>query len=586
MDIKKLFSSFFATFAFFYFSTVFSNSTFTTKTLNLFSGGGISTTFAAKFTLFLGTMLFVTVAVGKILKIAFKLPTVAGQIIGGIVLGPSLINIQSLKMFDEPLNMIDFASHKIYSLASTDIFMFFILLTSSTMTVAYLLWIAGHETDVQDMAKVGLVSTTAGFLASITPIFMITPTVYYLFNSQYNLASSVGLSIVFAATSVSIPVAMLVSQKKMHFRFAKATMGAAIIDDILAIVLFSLFTILLQSGLLGQSYCTTTLGHKCSITNSLLYMILSFVIMFVAGKYIIKPGSGWLKNRHLTHLIPAFAIGMMLIYFSLAEILGGLAGITGAYFAGLFHRTGDEKHSAEKIISPYVNVLLLPLFLGSVGMQVNISQLTLHSWTVVTAILFMAILSKMVGCYLSTSISNISRKNKKHNWSILESYLFGSSMVARGEVGLVLATILKGTQLINSEQYVICITVIVITTIITPIMLSIGFHLLDKALKIKAAKALRSIKIGPFKHLSARQVFTMMTTINLPSPIKSVIQLSEAKKVLTLSNNLKVLLKPEEGIIVEGHEKQINELLATLKNALDQDIELIPSHLPLVDEQI
>ena len=378
INIKRSFFSLFSFFSFISFNSLYSSSSnITIKALDLFSGGGITTTLAAKFTLFIGTILFITVGVGKILKIIFKLPVVAGQIIGGIILGPTLLNIQSLKIFDEPLKMIDFTTQKIYTLASTDIFMFFIILSSSTITVAYLLWIAGHETDIQDMAKVGIVSSVAGFLAAITPIIMISATTYYFFGNQYNLASSLGISVVFAATSVSIPVAMLVSQQKMHFKFAKATMGAAIIDDILAIIIFSIFTIMLQSGILGKSYCATKFGHQCSIMSSILYMILSFLIMFFVGKYIIKTVGNWLQKKHLTHLIPAFAIAMMLIYFSFAEILGGLAGITGAYFAGLFHRMGDEKHNAEKVISPYVNVLLLPLFLGSVGMQVHLNELTI-----------------------------------------------------------------------------------------------------------------------------------------------------------------------------------------------------------------
>ncbi|MFH1643793.1 MAG: cation:proton antiporter [bacterium] len=566
-------------------TNLYSSPPFTTKNLDLFSGGGATAAFAAKFTLFIATILFVTVAVGKILRLLFRLPVVAGRIIGGIILGPSLLNIQGLKIFEEPLNIIDYASKKIYILASTDLFMFFVILLSSTITVAYLLWIAGHETDIQDMAKVGVVSTLAGFLAAFTPIVMISSTLSYFFKDSYNLVSSIGIGVVFAATSVSIPVAMLVSQKKMHFKFAKATMGASIIDDILAIIIFSVFSVLLQGGTLGKSYCSTTFsGHQCNIWSSMLYMILSFVLMFLIGRFFIKNANHWFKKFHFNHLIPPFAIAMMLAYFSLAEILGGLAGITGAYFAGLFQRMGDEKHNAERIISPYVNVFLLPLFLGSVGMQVDISKVNSSSWIIVLFLLFVATISKMIGCYFSTTIANLFQK--KNKWSNLESYLFGSSMVARGEVGLVLATILKGTQLINLEQYVICVTVIVLTTIVTPIMLSIGFVWLDKKAEEKETKQIRKIKIGPFNYLSSRQIFNIITTIDLPSPIKSVVQLAEAKKVLTLSNNLKVVLRPEEGIYIEGNEKQINDLLSALKKSLDLDIDLIPNHLPPTETQI
>jgi len=586
MDISKLLSSLFILSSSSIFESFAKSHTevlpnYYKSTLNIFADGGISSLFAAKATLYLATILFVTIAVGKILKFFMKLPVVAGQIIGGVILGPSLLNINHFSIFQEPLKVIDQVSKKTYIIASTDMFLFFVLLVSLTLTVAHLLWIAGHETDIQDMAKVGMVSTLAGFLAALFPILMIFLTTYYLFGNEFNFASSIGIGVVFAATSVSIPVAMLVSQKKMYLRFSKATMGAAIIDDILAIILFSLFTVLLQSKILGDGCnCATFSGHNASISSSLIYMLFAFLIMLIAGRFIIKPVTMLLRHMHLSHLIPSFAIIMMLLYFSWAEMVGGLAGITGAYFAGLFHRTGDEKHGAEKVISPYVNVMLLPLFLGSVGMQANLSVLTTFDYGIVIVLLFMAIISKLIGCYLSTFIANFFRSKNVTKWSLLESYLFGSCMIARGEVGLVIATILRGAQIISAEQFVICIAVIVLTTIATPIMLTIGFNKMEELLKEKIEKKIITIKIGPFKNLSSRQIFTLLTTIDLPCPIKSVVQLSEAKRVLTLSNNLKVFLEPEEGLIIEGNEKQIKELLTWLKNALLEDFDLIPDAPP------
>jgi len=548
--------------------------------INILADGGINATFVAKFALFIAIMLFGTIATGKILKSLFRLPAVAGQIIGGIFLGPSLLNITKLSYFTSPLEFINKSAQHIYTIASADIFFFFILLISSGLTVAYLLWLAGHETDVQDMAKVGMVSVLAGFLGAIVPIGMTTATIYYLFGKSYSLASAIGLGVVFAATSVSIPITMLISQKKMHLRSSKATMGAAIVDDILAVILFSLFVVLLQSGLFGNVHCTQSFGHCSTIQGSLGRMLLSFIIMFVTGYFLIKPINIWLKKAKLTHLLPSFAALMMLGYFCIAELVGGLAGITGAYFAGLFHRMGDHNHSAERAISPYVNTFLLPLFLGSVGMQVDITVLDPKDFVIVLILLFVAIISKLLGCQLTSMTSNMIGRSKK--WSLLETYIFGSSMVARGEVGLVIATILNGTNLITPQQYVICVAVIVLTTIASPIMLALGFSQMEKERKEKhmPKKEIYSIKIGPFKYLPVRLIFNAMVSIlEKTEKVNSIVQLDEGKKVLTLTDNVKIFFKPDQGIILEGNKDKIHDILNNFDENINKDIKQIHKSL-------
>ena len=557
-------------------SRISSSKFYRTITINNLSQGGINATFAAKFTFFIAILLLTTILVGKILKKIFKLPTVAGQIIGGILLGPSLINIKEIHFFTQPLQFIDSAKHQIYQIASSDLFFFFILLISSAITVAYLLWLAGHETDVADMAKVGLESTLAGILGAIVPILIITATAFYLFGATYSLATSIGLGVVFSATSVSIPIAMLISQNKMNLRSSKATMGAAIVDDILAVILFSIFIVLLQGGMLGTAHSFETIGHCPGIANSLAYMFITFLIMFLFGRYIIANITKMLRNLRMSHVIPSFATLMMLSYFSLAELLGGLAGITGAYFAGFFHRMVDTRHKAVRAVSPFVNTILLPIFLGSIGMQVDMTLLKTTDWLIVVALLFAAIISKLAGCQITTSFSNLFIKNKKQKWSFLESYLFGSSMIARGEVGLVIATILNGTHLITPTQYVICVTVIVLTTIASPIMLSIGFDLLGK--KEKPAEKEFCMRIGPFKYLSSRYIFDVISDqLEREEKVTPIVALSEGKKILNLEErNVEIILEPEKGIVFRGDEEKIREILDNLRNLLAHDVETIP----------
>lgn len=531
---------------------------------------GISAHFVAHFALFLSTVLLWTIAWGKLLKVLLRLPVIAGQIIGGILLGPSLMDVASWHVFSHPLSVVDRVSGAWYALASSDIFIFVLILISSTLTVSYLLWIAGHETDVRDLMKVGVTATTAGILGALVPIFMTVAAVITFFG--YSVVQGVGLGLIFAATSVSIPVAMLFSQNKMHLKSSKATLGAAIVDDIFAVVLLSMFFIAVQQGVFG--YCVdVNMPCNTTITESLVYMLVAFTVIFFTGYFVIPPVIEWLRKHHQSHLIPSIANGSMLLYFTFAELVGGLAGITGAYFAGLFHQMGDKKHAAEKVISPFVNTLLLPLFLGSIGLQLNIRILTKEQWIITAVLLIVAIASKLIGCFISTGMSNMLGHRDAHKWTMLESYLFGASMVARGEVGLVVSTILRGSGVISAEQYAVAIVVIVLTTISTPILLAIGFSLLEATPGKSTVGAGKVVNIGMFDHIDTAQMFNIMVRyIENSDAYRTVVQIAEGKRILNIEcRKVKIILCPDEGIIIEGDRTQATQIIDQVRQAILAD---------------
>jgi Kef-type K+ transport system membrane component KefB len=289
-----------------------------------------------------------------------------------------------------------------------------------------------------------------------------------------SMVEALGLGLIFSATSVSIPVAMLYAARKMHLKSSKATLGAAVVDDIVAVLFLSLFFLMVQSGFFANFSQVVESGHRLSIIESCGYLFFSLSLLIGCGYWIVRPGIRWLSASEYNYLLAPVATGVMLLYFGFSELFGGLAGITGAYFAGLFHRMGDEQHRAEKVIAPFVNAILLPVFLGSIGLQVNICLLRMFDWMVVGILLFFAIVSKLIACFIATGLSN-RFASSKGQWTLLEGYLFGSAMVARGEVGLVIATILHGSRIIAPDTYVIAVVVIVLTTIATPIMLAWGF---------------------------------------------------------------------------------------------------------------
>lgn len=537
---------------------------------------GLSTIFVAKFALFLAVLLFWTIISGQILKALFKCPTIAGQIIGGIFIGPSCFDILHWKVFKEPLRIFDAATDTIYTLASSDLFLFFVILISAALTVSYLLWIAGHETEVRDIFHVGVTATSAGILGAVMPILF---TIAYdgIFGG-FNLIQAISLGLIFSATSVSIPVTMLVSQRKMHLKSSKATLGAAIIDDIFSIILLSIFFIALQAGTFGEFTGVLHAAHGVTIGEAIVYMLFSFAFIFFTGYFLIPPALRWLQDHHSSYLLASFASGAMLLYFAFAEMIGGLAGITGAFFAGLFHRMGDSRHQAEESIAPFVRSFLLPLFLGSIGLQVNISLLSYYQWMSVILLLFLAILSKMLACFISTFFSNLSGRRSVNKWTTLESYLFGSSMVARGEVGLVISTILRGSQIITADQYVIAVVVIILSTIVSPLMLAVGFFLLEKSSADNTEDYV--CNLGLFNTVGTTHMFSIiLNSIDAMGAYKTSVDISEGCQIVSLEgHNVKIIFDPEEGITFRGNRAKIEDIINKVRASMADDLNRLPEN--------
>ena len=146
----------------------------------LLTDAGLDAHFIAQFALFIAVLLVGTIVIGKLCKFLFKLPIIAGQIVGGIILGPSLLNIRQLPLFTQSAVFVDMASGHAYSFVSSDFFLFFVLVVSASITVGYLLWAAGYETNLKSLAKVGVVAVNAGVLGAVVPIVIIAGLAYFL----------------------------------------------------------------------------------------------------------------------------------------------------------------------------------------------------------------------------------------------------------------------------------------------------------------------------------------------------------------------------------------------------------------------
>lgn len=410
--------------------------------------------------LFVTTLLAGSLFVGRVVRHFFNMPEVAGQILGGMLLGPSGLDIAHV--FNVPVLFQALSEHAethLFTCGSSDLSSYLVVMLSATFAVPALLWMAGHETDIESVSRVGFSAVVAGILGAILPIGMISSFLYIVVPDAWSWTAFIGMGLVFAATSVSISIAVFFAYDRMHGRAAQVTLGAAVIDDIVAVILLSLYMAFGQNAQ-GSLSVLSLFGH---IAGALL-------LMMVLGYYGIRPFVAWVSKHKWYDLLPSIAVVCMGIFFVIAETVGHLAGVTGAYFAGLFHRMGDAHHAAEKKITPFVQAIFLPLFLGSIGLQVNMRLLQVSDWILLCGILVLAIISKIIACFCTLFIDNYITSTKKP-WNMLEMWIFGTSMVARGEVGLIVSTILYGAHIFSQQQYVIAVVVVTLTTIISPILL-------------------------------------------------------------------------------------------------------------------
>ena len=543
------------------------NTTFWSLPTGLLMHAGLNPHFIATFCLFLAIMLLWTCLCGIILEKVVRLPLVAGYIVAGIVLGPSILNIAQWPIFAHPVILHDMIAHQQYAIAGSDLSIFFVLLISGSITVAYLLWLAGYETQLEEIAQVGTAAVTAGVLGAVLPIIVIGAALYYV-GGSWTLPQAIGMGVIFSATSVSIPVAMLFATNRMHLRSSKATLGAAIIDDVLAVVLLSIFFIVLETGVFGSAGTMIKQAHSTSLGAALGYMVATGLCLTALGYYAFPIIMRLFTKWGYGQVISLFAVIFMLFYFAGAELLGGFAGITGAYLAGFLFRRADTRHYAHKILTPFVQSVLLPLFLGSIGLQINVGLLHLSDWLVVGWLLVLAIIAKLVGCWIATSLSNVLGRTPTP-WSLLESYLFGSSMVARGEVGLVVATVLYGLQLLTSVQYIIGIVVIVLTTIASPIMLAIGFA------QEKTEGTGGPVMLGRFELFGSLAMFNAMVhCLEQNGYVVNRVQMADGgQAALVDGQNIKLLLSPTQGVSIEGNNAKVREILTLIATSLSEEIQ-------------
>ena len=360
----------------------------------------------------------------------FKLPQVVGALLAGLILGPAVFNI---------IEETDF----IRQLAEVG--------------VIVLLFNAGLESNLSEFKKSGKTSFIVAVMGVIIPLIGGTILAYCINHGKVENVSAfvqnIFIGSVLTATSVSITVETLRELGKVSTSVGNIIVGAAIIDDVL--------------GMLVLTIITSLAGSAVSVIKVIVKIVGFFIFSIIVGIITYKLFNKWVDKYDIDKrrfVIVSFVI-CLLLSFS-AEEFFGVADITGAYIAGLVLSSNKETIYITKRFETLSYILLSPVFFASVGLNVKLPDLNGEIVIITIALIVVAILTKIIGCGLGAKLCGYNN---------MESIQIGSGMITRGEVTLIIAS--KGLALGLMSSYFLTpvILMVVFTSIFTPILLKIVF---------------------------------------------------------------------------------------------------------------
>jgi len=394
------------------------------------------------------------------LSVRYGQPAVFGEILIGLLLGPTVIDLMHLWPFAPSPTALEQTVKDF-----------------SEIGVILLMFVAGLETDLGEMKRVGRVAFWAAAGGVILPMAggALASRAF-----GYGWRESVFIGTVLTATSVSISAQTLMELKQLRSKEGSTILGAAVIDDVMGIIVLSFVVAFSSIGgggtglgtertlpvLLSQSLFG---GNKAAeIALVILLMTFFFAASIWFGWRYFDPLLEKIRNIPASQALLAATVGVALLYAFFAQYVGQVAAITGSYIAGVLFAQTRFKREIDEGIHPLTYSILVPVFFISIGLEADGRALVGDSGklALMGAILAVAILGKVIGCFFPALLCGFNRR---------ESLRVGVGMISRGEVGLIVAGVGLASGVINQEVFSIMVIMVLVTTMITPLLLRLVF---------------------------------------------------------------------------------------------------------------
>lgn len=362
-----------------------------------------------------------------------KVPQVVGEIVAGLLIGPSALGLVGQTSF---------------------------LTQMAEIGVILLMFSAGLGTNLKNMIKTGPFACLVAVCGVAVPLILGT-LLYMLFYGFAAVGSphfykAVFIGVILTATSVSITVQTLSELGKLKSKLGTAIVSAAIIDDVIGIMVL---TVVIGIG-------ANTAGASAGILSVMMRSLLFFVFSGVLGYACYKLFKALNKKYSHTQRIPIFGLALCMFMAYTAEKYFGVADVTGAFVAGIILCNINDAEYIERKMAINSYILFGPVFFAGIGLKTDIHGI---SGTIVLfsiCFVLVALVSKIIGCGLISRIC-------KYSWR--DSLIVGVGMMTRGEVALIVAQKGLSVGLLDSIYFTPVIILIIVSSILTPIFLKLLF---------------------------------------------------------------------------------------------------------------
>ena len=355
------------------------------------------------------------------------MPQVVGALLAGVILGPSVLGVLTETEF---------------------------VVQTAEIGVILLLFLAGLDTDLEEVKKTGLASVLIAIIEIIISLVGGTLVYYFFYKDNANndplfLLKSVFMGVIVTSTSVTIAVEALREMGKLKGKMGTTILGAAILDDIIGIIILTVIISITDTSVKP---------------SSVFIKIILFFIFIGILYWVIHKSRRFIEKQNGKRRSSIYALAFCFILAYISERFFGIADLTGAYFAGIILcNIGVKEYIARKVtILSYL--IFSPIFFASVGIKTDVNGITVSIILFTVVLLIVSILTKVIGCYIGAKIC------KFNNFT---SLAIGTGMIARGEVSLIVAQ--KGSEagLLNQSLFPAIVIVVIFTTLMTPIILKL-----------------------------------------------------------------------------------------------------------------
>lgn len=423
----------------------------------MFSGNS-----AIGFCAVLAIILFTTKSLGLIFR-HYGLPQVLGFIIAGLIIGPKIFG--------------DFCGFALIGFDGGDYFSIISISEENALSifskigVLLLMFSVGLETNLEELKNTGLAAFLVASAGVVVPLllgFLLSLCFGNIGLGTEHIFRCLFIGTILTATSVAITISVLKELGKVNTKLGTTIVSAAIIDDVLGIVLLSVTTGVAKSGIGAAENGFE--AFKSTIYGTII-MIIAFFIFAIAMGWVLSKGFKWLDKRWPgTHRIPIYSIAVCFGYSFLAEEVFGVADITGAFLAGVVLST---VHRASKYVDNQVEVdtytIFAPVFFANIGItSISFKGINIGIMLFAFLAVLMGLIGKLIGC-------GAVCKAFKYGWR--ESAIGGVGMMARGEVALIVTAAVTdaslGANALPKEFIIMTVLLILISSVLTPILLKV-----------------------------------------------------------------------------------------------------------------